>query len=95
MLPDDPVQSMDDVNGPAFAGSITSPAERRQLIISTHERRLAGLLKCKRAPRLEDETAIVLQPVGSDRTGPSVARAVWLSCSTSAIPFESSKQRVR
>ena len=43
LLLDDPVQSMDDVNVLGFADLCRHLQSRRQLIVSTHERRFAGL----------------------------------------------------
>ncbi len=44
----------------------------RQLIISTHERRFAGLLERKLAPRSTNDATLVLEFLGWDRSGPSV-----------------------
>lgn len=72
LLLDDPVQSMDDVNVLGFADLCRHLRLRRQLIVSTHERRLSGLLERKLAPRSEDETTRVIQFTGWDRSGPTV-----------------------
>ncbi len=76
MLLDDPVQSMDDVNVLGFADLSRHLRKTRQLIISTHERRLAGLLERKLAPRSANDTTTVLEFVGWDRSGPSVEHRV-------------------
>lgn len=72
LLLDDPVQSMDDVNVLGFADLCRHLRHDRQLIVSTHERRLAGLLERKLAPRQEDETTRVIRFTGWDRSGPAV-----------------------
>jgi DNA repair exonuclease SbcCD ATPase subunit len=69
---DDPVQSMDDVNVLGFADLCRHLRTSRQLIISTHERRLARLLERKLAPRSEMYSARVLEFGGWDRSGPAV-----------------------
>src|SRR5581483_6750452 len=53
LLLDDPLQSMDDVNALGFADLCRHIRARRQLVVSTHERRLASLLERKLAPRSE------------------------------------------
>ncbi len=72
VLLDDPVQSMDDVNVLGFADLCRHLRKGRQLIISTHERRLARLLERKLAPRATDETTVIIEFLGWDRSGPSV-----------------------
>ena len=71
VLLDDPVQSMDDVNVLGFADLSRHIRSSRQLVISTHERRFAGLLERKLAPRSPDESTIMLEFLGWDRSGPS------------------------
>ena len=72
LLLDDPVQSMDDVNVLGFADLCRHLRLRRQLIVSTHERRFAGLLERKLAPRAEDSQTRVIRFTGWDRSGPTV-----------------------
>lgn len=72
VLLDDPVQSMDDVNVLGFADLSRHLRKGRQLVISTHERRLAKLLERKLAPRSAEESTIVLDFLGWDRSGPTV-----------------------
>jgi DNA repair exonuclease SbcCD ATPase subunit len=72
LLLDDPVQSMDDVNVLGFADLCRHLQSRRQLIVSTHERRFAGLLERKLAPRTLQATTKVISFVGWDRSGPKV-----------------------
>jgi DNA repair exonuclease SbcCD ATPase subunit len=72
LLLDDPVQSMDDVNVLGFADLCRHLREDRQLIVSTHERRLSGLLERKLAPRQETESTRIIRFTGWDRSGPAV-----------------------
>lgn len=72
LLLDDPVQSMDDVNVLGFADLCRHLRLRRQLIVSTHERRFASLLERKLAPRAEDSQTKVIRFTGWDRSGPTV-----------------------
>ena len=48
---DDPIQSMDDINVLGFADVCRLIRTKRQLLISTHDRRFASLLERKLAPR--------------------------------------------
>ncbi|WAH96190.1 ATP-binding protein [Arthrobacter sp. MMS18-M83] len=72
LLLDDPVQSMDDVNVLGFADLCRHLRGRRQLIVSTHERRLSGLLERKLAPRSEGARTRIIRFTGWDRSGPTV-----------------------
>lgn len=72
LLLDDPVQSMDDVNVLGFADLCRHLRLRRQLIVSTHERRFAGLLERKLAPRAEGSRTKIIRFTGWDRSGPTV-----------------------
>lgn len=72
LLLDDPVQSMDDVNVLGFADLCRHLRLRRQLIVSTHERRFASLLERKLAPRVEGSRTKIIQFTGWDRSGPTV-----------------------
>lgn len=76
VLLDDPLQSMDDVNVLGFADLCRHLRSQRQLVLSTHERRFASLLRRKLAPRASQNTAVVFEFLGWDRTGPSVRRNV-------------------
>jgi len=76
VLLDDPLQSMDDVNVLGFSDLCRHLRANRQLLISTHERRLSGLLERKLAPRGEYGETLVLEFVGWDRSGPTVQRRV-------------------
>jgi len=72
LLLDDPVQSMDDVNVLGFADLCRHLRVHRQLIVSTHERRLSGLLERKLAPRAEESRTKIIRFTGWDRSGPTV-----------------------
>lgn len=72
VLLDDPIQSMDDVNVLGFADLCRHLRQDRQLIISTHERRFAGLLERKLAPRTSTESTRTIKFVAWDRSGPIV-----------------------
>lgn len=73
LLLDDPVQSMDDVNVLGFADLCRHLRLRRQLIVSTHERRFASLLERKLAPRAEGSRTKIIRFTGWDRSGPTVS----------------------
>ena len=72
VLLDDPLQSMDDVNVLGFADLCRFLRADRQLVLSTHDRRFANLLRRKLAPRDPRDRTIVHQFTGWDRRGPSV-----------------------
>lgn len=72
LLLDDPVQSMDDVNVLGFADLCRHLRLRRQLIVSTHERRFSSLLERKLAPRAEGSRTKIIRFTGWDRSGPTV-----------------------
>lgn len=72
VLLDDPLQSMDDVNVLGFADLCRFIRMRRQLLLSTHERRFALLLARKLAPRRPEDKTIVLNFRSWDRSGPQV-----------------------
>lgn len=76
LLLDDPVQSMDDVNVLGFADLCRHLQSRRQLIVSTHERRFAGLLERKLAPRTEGASTRLIRFAGWDRSGPKVDQGI-------------------
>lgn len=71
-LLDDPLQSMDDVNALGFADVCRHLRADRQLIISTHDRRLASLLRRKLAPRLPDQRTLTLEFSSWGPPGPNV-----------------------
>jgi hypothetical protein len=72
LLLDDPLQAMDDINALGFSDLCRHIRVARQLIISTHDKRLGGLLERKLAPRTEGERTCVLRFVGWDRSGPQI-----------------------
>lgn len=72
LLLDDPLQSMDDVNALGFADLCRHVRRRRQLVVSTHEQRLASLLERKLAPRSTEARTRVLRFTGWDREGPTI-----------------------
>lgn len=72
LLLDDPLQSLDDVNALGFADLCRHIRSRRQLIVSTHDKRLAALLERKLAPRHEGDRTMRMRFSAWSRTGPSV-----------------------
>lgn len=67
---DDPLQDMDDVNVLAFTDLARHLREDRQLILTTHERRFAALLRRKLAPRTDNERLRLITFTGWSRDGP-------------------------
>jgi DNA repair exonuclease SbcCD ATPase subunit len=72
LLLDDPLQSMDDVNALGFSDLCRHIRQRRQLVVSTHEQRLASLLERKLAPRSSYTRTRVVRFTGWDREGPTI-----------------------
>jgi hypothetical protein len=72
LLLDDPLQALDDVNALGFADLCRHLRTDRQLIVSTHDPRLAGLLERKLAPRREDEKTRLLRFIAWSRSGPII-----------------------
>jgi DNA repair exonuclease SbcCD ATPase subunit len=72
VLLDDPLQSLDDVNALAFADLCRHIRRQRQLIVSTHDPRLASLLERKLAPRAEGETTRVVGFTAWTKRGPEL-----------------------
>jgi DNA repair exonuclease SbcCD ATPase subunit len=72
VLLDDPLQSMDDVNVLGFADLCRHIRRQRQLVVSTHERRLASLLERKLAPRSNSERTRVIEFTAWTRDGPEI-----------------------
>jgi DNA repair exonuclease SbcCD ATPase subunit len=72
LLLDDPLQSMDDVNALGFSDLCRHIRSRRQLIVSTHEDRLASLLERKLMPRSSRARTRVVRFTGWDRSGPTI-----------------------
>jgi DNA repair exonuclease SbcCD ATPase subunit len=72
VLLDDPLQSLDDVNALGFADLCRHIRQQRQLIVSTHDRRLASLLERKLAPRTDGETTRLVTFTSWTRQGPEI-----------------------
>jgi DNA repair exonuclease SbcCD ATPase subunit len=73
VLLDDPLQSMDEVNVLGFADLCRFVRDSKQVLLSTHERRLTGLLERKLAPRTEGERTLVIEFESWSRAGPLVS----------------------
>jgi DNA repair exonuclease SbcCD ATPase subunit len=71
---DDPIQSMDDINALGFADLCRHIRRDRQLVISTHDRRLSALLERKLAPRSDDETTLVVEFGAWTSDGPQITQ---------------------
>ncbi len=69
---DDPLQSLDNVNLLGLADLLRRTRARRQVMVSTHDDRLAGLLERKLRPVAEDQRTTVITFEGWDRSGPRV-----------------------
>lgn len=67
---DDPLQSLDNVNLLGLADLLRRTRARRQLLVSTHDDRLAGLLQRKLRPVGRDQRTTVITFEGWDRSGP-------------------------
>ena len=76
LLLDDPLQSLDDVNALGFADLCRHIRGRRQLIVSTHDERLAALLERKLAPRRLGDRTWMLRFAAWSRSGPLVDSAL-------------------
>jgi DNA repair exonuclease SbcCD ATPase subunit len=72
LLLDDPLQSLDDVNALGFADLCRHMRTRRQLIVSTHDERLASLLVRKLAPRSPAMRSRELHFIAWNRNGPII-----------------------
>ena len=70
VLLDDPLQSLDDVNALGFADLCRHIRRQRQLIVSTHDPRLAALLERKLAPRAAGENTRIVEFRAWTRRGP-------------------------
>ena len=69
---DDPLQSLDDVNLLGLIDMLRRTKERRQLFLSTHDARFAGLLERKLRPIRAGQRTIVIELSGWSRQGPLV-----------------------
>ena len=72
MALDDPLQSLDSVNLLGLADLLRRLRGRRQVIVSTHDNRLADLLERKLRPIGEHERTIAVSLDAWDRSGPVV-----------------------
>lgn len=78
---DDPLQAMDVINVLGFCDVARALRVRRQLIVTTHDRRFAALMERKLSPRELGHRTIHLRFTSWDRSGPHVE--------VSEPPFES------
>ena len=81
---DDPLQSLDNVNLLGLADLLRRARNERQLVVSTHDDRLASLLERKLRPVGERQRTTVLRFDGWEPRGPSVS--VYEVPSDQAIP---------
>jgi DNA repair exonuclease SbcCD ATPase subunit len=72
LILDDPLQSLDDMNLLGLVDLLRRTRERRQVLISTHDRRLAALLQRKLRPVRTDQRTIVIDLEGWSREGPTI-----------------------
>lgn len=68
---DDPLQSLDDLNLLGLIDLLRRTRERRQVFISTHDRRFASLLERKLRPVSEWQRTVVIDLQGWHRDGPT------------------------
>ena len=87
VLLDDPLHSMDDVNVLGFADLCRFLRTDRQLMLSTHDRRIANLLRRKLAPRDPRDRTVIHRFTGWDRYGPSIE--------TEVLVYEASNAKLR
>jgi DNA repair exonuclease SbcCD ATPase subunit len=69
---DDPLQSLDDVNLLGLIDLLRRTRARRQLIVSTHDKRFGQLLARKLRPVADGERTLVLELGDWGREGPSI-----------------------
>jgi DNA repair exonuclease SbcCD ATPase subunit len=69
---DDPLQSLDDINLLSLVDLLRRTKDRRQLFVSTHDRRFGDLLSRKLRPSNEKGRTIVIELDGWSRKGPIV-----------------------
>lgn len=72
-LLDDPLQSLDDINLLGLFDVLRRTRGKRQLVISTHDDRLADLLERKLRPIDEDQRTRIIRIDSWTRTGPVVS----------------------
>lgn len=71
---DDPLQSLDNVNLLGLADLLRRVRSSRQVMISTHDDRLAGLLERKLRPVSPDQRTTVIRMDGWSRGGPVISQ---------------------
>ncbi len=69
---DDPLQAMDVINVLGFCDIARELRHRRQLLLTTHDRRFAALLERKLGPRSREQRTLLLRFSSWDREGPRV-----------------------
>lgn len=69
---DDPLQSLDDLNLLGLIDVLRRTRQRRQLIVSTHDRRFADLLVRKLRPVEKEQRTVLIELEGWERPGPLV-----------------------
>jgi single stranded DNA-binding protein len=74
LILDDPLQSLDDMNLLGLVDLLRRTRERRQVFISTHDLRLAGLLERKLRPVHDGQRTIVVELEGWNRDGPVITQ---------------------
>lgn len=72
---DDPLQSLDTVNLLGLADLLRRVKDDRQVIVSTHDERLAGLLGRKLRPGSAEERTRLIRLEGWARQGPTVTQS--------------------
>jgi hypothetical protein len=72
MIMDDPLQFMDEINVLGFADLCRHLRARRQIVVTTHDRRFARLLERKFRPRREAETTLEIDFASWERSGPRI-----------------------
>ena len=72
---DDPLQSLDDVNLLGLIDLLRRTKARRQLIVSTHDRRFGNLLARKLRPTVQGRRTCLIELNGWGRLGPEVSQS--------------------
>jgi hypothetical protein len=72
---DDPLQAMDVINVLGFCDVARELRHRRQLLLTTHDRRFAALLERKLGPRAPEQRTLLLRFSSWDRGGPRLEAA--------------------
>jgi DNA repair exonuclease SbcCD ATPase subunit len=69
---DDPIQSLDEINLLGLVDLLRRIKDKRQIIVSTHDRRFGRLLARKLRPANSSESTSVVELRGWERSGPEV-----------------------